>query len=136
MSDLKSKLTRFMIGRYGTDQLHYALFVICFVMLIANSFIHSNIISFLTAAVLVWMIFRSLSRNISKRRQENDKFMKLWHPVEAKASLTLRRMKEIKTHRYRQCPHCKKVLRLPRRKGKHTVKCPCCQHEFELRIRL
>ena len=134
MGNFKNKLTQFMYGRYGTDQLYNALIVTYFVLIVANTFIKSAIISIFMSAVLVYTIFRTLSRNIYKRRRENEKFMKIWKPIKAKGSLMIRRIKEIKTHRFRKCPHCKKVLRLPRMRGKHTVKCPCCNKEFELRI--
>ena len=39
-----------------------------------------------------------------------------------------------KTHVFRKCPACKSVLRLPRQKGKHTVRCPRCQHRFDVKI--
>ena len=123
-----------MYGRYGTDQLYIALIVAYFVLIVANAFISSAIISVLMSAVLIWIIFRTLSRNIYKRSMENEKFMKIWKPVKAKGSLELRRIKEIKTHRFRKCPHCKKMLRLKRVRGKHTVKCPSCNKEFEVRI--
>ena len=135
MGNFKEKLTRFMGGRYGTDQLYYALIVVCLVLMIANTFIHSAIIGTLVWAILILSIFRSFSRNVSKRRIENEGFMKLWNPVKAKCSMTIRRLKEVKTHRFRKCPHCKAELRLPRRTGKHTVKCPCCHNEFELHIK-
>ena len=134
MRNIKNKLAHFMYGRYGTDQLYTALIVAYFILIVVNLFISSKIISFLMSAVLIWIIFRTLSRNIDKRRLENEKFKKLWNPVKSKGSLTIRRVKEIKTHRFHKCPHCKKVLRLPRMRGKHTVKCPCCNKEFELRI--
>jgi hypothetical protein len=131
----KDKLARFMDGRYGADQLYYALLVAYLVLMIANVLIRSAIIGILMWAVLILTIFRILSRNVYKRRMENEKFMKIWNRVKVKSSLTIRRIKEIKTHRFRKCPHCKRVLRLPRRTGKHTVVCPCCHTEFELRIR-
>lgn len=134
MGNLKNKLTQFMYGRYGTDQLYIALIGTYFVLIVANAFISSTVISIFMSAVMVYTIFRALSRNIYKRRRENEKFMKIWKPAGVKASLMIRRIKEIKTHRFRKCPHCKKVLRLPRRSGKHTVKCPCCNREFEIRI--
>lgn len=134
MGNFKDKLARFMYGRYGTDQLNYALIVAYLVLIVANNFIHSAIIGILMWAVLICMVLRTFSRNVYKRRMENEKFMKIWNPVKAKGSLTIRRIKEIKTHRFRKCPHCKAVLRLPRKTGKHTVKCPCCHNEFELRI--
>ncbi|HEY8891286.1 MAG TPA: hypothetical protein VIM70_13640 [Clostridium sp.] len=134
MRNIKNKLEHFMYGRYGTDQLYTALIVAYFILIVVNFFISSKIISFLMSVILIWIIFRTLSRNIDKRRLENEKFRKIWNPVKSKGSLTIRRVKEIKTHRFRKCPHCKKVLRLPRMSGKHTVKCPCCNKEFELRI--
>lgn len=134
MGNFKDRLARFMYGRYGTDQLYYALFVISFVLVIANTFIRSSIIGILLWAVLLWMMFRTLSRNVYQRQRENEKFMTICNRVKAKGSLTSRRIKEIKTHRFRKCPHCKTVLRLPRRTGKHPVICPCCHNKFELRI--
>lgn len=134
MGNFKDKLARFMYGRYGLDKLNYALIGAYFVLIVANSFTRSTIIDILTWAILIWMIFRTYSRNIFKRRLENEKFLKIWNPVKAKGALTIRRIKEIKTHRFRKCPHCQKVLRLPRKTGKHTVKCPSCHKEFELRI--
>ena len=134
MGNFKNKLTQFMYGRYGTDQLYIALMGAYFVLIVANTFISSTVISIFMSAVLVYTIFRTLSRNVYKRRIENEKFIKIWKPIKAKGSLMIRRIKEIRTHRFRKCPHCKKVLRLPRMTGKHTVKCPCCNKEFELRI--
>lgn len=134
MGNLKNKLIHFMYGRYGTDQLCNALIGVYFALTVGNVFIKSLVIRVLMSVILILIIFRILSRNIYKRRMENEIFMKIWNPVKAKGSLEIRRIKEIKTHRFRKCPHCKKVLRLPRMTGKHTVKCPCCNKEFKLRI--
>jgi len=136
MGNIKDKLIRFMYGRYGVDQLYNALIAAAFVLLAANIFIRSSFISILVWVVLIWLIFRVLSRNVYKRRLENEKFMQIWNPVKAKGSLTIRRIKEMKTHRFRKCPHCKAVLRLPRKKGKHTVNCPSCHNKFEVQIKL
>ena len=134
MRNISEKLARFMYGRYGMDELSYALFALYFVLLIVNTFTHFKVFVLLVWAVLVVLTFRTLSRNIYKRRLENEKFMKIWKPIKSKGSLTIRRIKEIKTRRYRKCPHCKSVLRLPRKTGKHTVNCPRCNKEFKLHI--
>ena len=134
MGNFKNKLAGFMYGRYGMDELSYGLFGVYLVLLLVNLFIRSNIINILIYAVIFIVFFRTFSRNIYKRRRENEKFIKLWKPVKAKASLTIRRIKEIKTKRYRKCPHCKSVLRLPRKAGKHKVDCPRCHKEFEVHI--
>ncbi len=135
MGNFREKLIRFMYGRYGTDQLYYVTTIFCFVLMLVNAFIQSDIISLLVWIILVWMIFRTFSRNISRRSMENQRFLKLWNPIKRKASLTIQRFKEIKTHRYRKCPQCKAVLRLPRRTGRHTVECPSCRHEFHVHVR-
>ena len=127
-------MARFMYGRYGADQLYYALFVLYFVVLLINLFTRSPIFDVLMWAVLVWMIFRTFSRNIYKRQRENEIFLKFWNPVKSEFSLLFRRIREIRAHRFRKCPQCKTVLRLPRKTGKHTVRCPRCQHKFQVRV--
>ncbi|MGD9568865.1 MAG: hypothetical protein AB7V48_11185 [Sedimentibacter sp.] len=134
MEKFKEKLYIFMNGRYGIDQLYYGLMVLYFVLIIANSFIKSSVISAFTWVVLIVLIFRVYSRNIYKRRLENARFLKFWTPVKAKFSLSFRKIREIKTHRYRTCFNCKTVIRLPRKKGKHMVKCPRCNNRFEVHI--
>mgnify|MGYP000188373379 CR=1 FL=1 len=134
MGNFKSKLAGFMYGRYGMDEFSQFLFAFYLILALFNLFIRSNIINILIYVIILVMFFRVFSRNIYKRQNENQKFLKLWKPVKAKTSLTFRRIKEIKTKRYRKCPHCKSVLRLPRKKGKHKVDCPRCHREFEVRI--
>ena len=136
MGNIKNKFKNFMSGRYGADQLYNVSIVICFILIVVNMFVRSSIIGTLLWVVLILTVFRSFSRNIYKRQRENEKFMKIWKPFKTKGSLTMRRFKEIKTHRFRKCKYCKKVLRLPRKPGKHTVTCPSCHKEFEVRILL
>ena len=134
MGRIREKIIRFMYGRYGIDQLYYALLVVCFILMLVNSFIRLAVFDILIWAILVLMVYRALSRNIYKRQIENQKFLKVWNPIKSKFSLLIRRLKEIKTHRYRKCLHCKAILRLPKRKGRHTVNCPRCHRDFDVHI--
>jgi Zn finger protein HypA/HybF involved in hydrogenase expression len=136
MDKFRDKLARFMYGRYGADQLYYALFILCFILMILNSFIRSDILNIFVYAILILTIFRTFSRNTYKRQIENQRFLRVWHPVRSKCSLTYRRVREFKTSRFRTCPNCRAELRLPRRKGKHTVECPRCHKDFKVSIRL
>lgn len=135
MEKFKEKLFNFMNGRYGIDQLYYGLIVLYFILIIANSFIESTIIGVFSWFVFIFMFYRIYSKNIYKRGLENEKFLKFWLPAKAKLSLSYRKIREIKTHRYRTCPSCKTTIRLPRKKGRHTVKCPKCSNRFEVQIR-
>ena len=35
-------------------------------------------------------------------------------------------------NQYKVCPKCKQKIRLPLKKGKHTVKCPNCGNKFDV----
>lgn len=134
MSNWKQKLASFMYGRYGTDALGYALLILYILLDVVYIFTHRLIFSLISSALLVFMIFRMFSRNCARRRLENERFLKLWNPVAAWWKLQYHRVRDCRTSVYRKCPHCKAVLKLPRRRGKHTVCCPRCAQRFETRV--
>ena len=135
MRKIKAALYRFMYGRYGTDALNRFL-LWCYVglvllQMIVTAFVDN--VAYLTFIfiILTWTLvfiifFRMLSRNISKRRMENEKFTGYF-------KLLKNKRRDRKTHVYRKCPSCKVTLRLPKAKGKHTVVCPKCKNRFTVR---
>lgn len=94
MGNFKDRLLRFMYGRYGQDQLYYACLIACLILIIVNTVVNTFIISVLIWGILILIAFRTLSRNVSKRRMENEKFLKLWNPIKGEISLTIRKIKE------------------------------------------
>src|SRR5450756_1006354 len=134
MDKLREKIANFMYGRYGIDQLYYALVAVSFILILINTAVQSQIINIFMYIILLLMLFRTFSKDLYKRRRENALFLNFWNPIKVKFSMSMRRIRELKTHRYRTCPNCKKVLRLTRRTGMHTVKCPSCQNEFKVNI--
>lgn len=44
------------------------------------------------------------------------------------------KLKTDKDHCFRICPECMANIRLPKKKGKHTVVCPRCKCRFEVKI--
>ena len=134
MGSFRERFSRFMAGRYGTDQLNIGLLVLYFVFFLIHLLTRHIIFSSLMWAVLAWSLFRTLSKNIYGRQKENRAFLKLWNPVKSECILTFRRLKEVRTHTFRKCPQCKTVLRLPRKSGKHKVKCPRCKEPFQVRV--
>lgn len=132
-----------MYGRYGTDTLSkvmlwtyagvlilYSVLRIVFMFALKDTPIASTILSVcyivISAVLVVWMFFRMFSRNIAKRRRENERFCGFF-------KLRRNMFRDRKTHVYRKCPQCKAVLRLPKAKGKHTVVCPRCKNRFEVK---
>ena len=128
------KLMRFMYGRNGYDRICRAAMVLCIVLAVVNIFINSWIIMVIEAAVLAYAIFRVLSKNIYRRRAEDAKYAKFENAIARPFKLMRNKWRDRKTHIYRKCPSCKKVLRLPKRKGKHTVNCPCCHNRFDVKV--
>lgn len=136
---LKMKFFQFMQGRYGgNDGLNMGLMVICIALIIIRAFIRNSIIGnllyFAALGVFAYSVFRMFSKNIPARQAENARFMRFWYKIKPKLVLFKDRIKDIKTKRYRTCPHCKNVLRLPYKRGKHNVRCPKCGKDFGVRI--
>lgn len=130
----REKLARFMAGRYGNDQLNNFLLIAVMIIILVNVFVNSLILSLVYLLLWGWSIFRSLSRSIYKRRKENEIFLKVWAPIKNSLRLMGNKYRDRKTHVYKKCPKCKAVLRLPKRKGEHAVKCPKCGERFDVKI--
>lgn len=130
----RERVARFMMGRNGIDALYHFLMIICIILILVNAFVGSLLISVLETAILFYAIFRALSRNVYKRRQENNAFLKIVEKPKRFFKLQKCKRRDRKTHVFRKCPSCKNNLRLPREKGKHTVVCPCCKTRFDVKI--
>lgn len=124
MNKFKEKIVRFMQGRYGLDQLgRYLLAVSLILMVIFILIWPAKFLYFLALACLIYGYFRILSRNASKRYQENQKFVSFISGQKLKFS-------QRKTHRIFKCPNCSQKIRVPKGKGKICIKCPKCRIEF------
>ena len=130
----RERLARFMYGRYGIDRLYYFLLAICFILIVINLFVGSYFISVLESALFAYAFFRVMSKNIYKRQQENEKFIKLADKPSKFINLQKCKRRDRATHVYKKCPSCKNNLRLPKEKGEHTVVCPCCKNRFKVKI--
>ncbi len=128
----RERLARFMYGRYGADQLGRALLWVYLAVVIAAIFFRP--LYFLALALVGWMLFRIFSKNIYKRQQENQKYLRFSGKFKGWFGLQKNKFRDRKTHRYRKCPHCRATLRLPNKKGKHTVCCPKCRRDFNVKI--
>ena len=139
LNSLKYKLIRFMSGRYGTDKLNNCLFVLYFAIWIMNLIIWSNIFSLildiLQLTLLLIIFMRMLSRNIYKRKKENEVFLRTFGKYLPDKNLIQSMIRDRKTHIYKKCPQCKATLRLKRIKGEHTAICPKCSGKVKVKIR-
>ncbi len=133
MNNFINKLTKFMYGRYGVDDLYYFLLIICLIIIILNIFIKSSILTLIEFIILILATFRYLSKNINKRKKENKRYLYIKDKIINYFKYQKRKYNDRNTHMYKKCPKCKQKIRLPLKKGKHTVKCPNCSHKFEVK---
>ena len=119
---LRAGLIRFMQGRYGTDKLNTWILIAGVAACILSLFFPwagvKLALTTLSYGLMIWAIFRSLSRNTYKRYRENRRFL-----------LLLDRFRD-REHRYFDCPKCRQSVRVPRGKGKIAITCPKCKEKF------
>lgn len=120
-------LKRLMSGRYGGDQLSIALLIFSLILTLLSNITRIPYISLIGFIPLAIGLFRTFSKNISKRSMENYKFAMLISPIYAKYNRLKRRAKDSKTNKFFKCPNCKTKLRVPRGKGKIIITCPRCK---------
>ena len=121
----------FMQGRYGADQLGLALIWVSFALVLIGSGVFSGIPAIIGTAGWIWSVWRLCSRNISKRRAENKRFLELVDGFRTPIRQLRARFKHRSEYVYFTCPECGLKLRLPRGVGKVTVTCRQCGHKFE-----
>ena len=128
------RLQSFLIGRNGPDALSKATSAAACLLLIVSMFLHgivSNILWILALLFLVISYWRMLSRNISRRRQENQKFLTLIAPIQKKLRQLRMRRQQRNIYSFFKCPTCGTVLRVPKGKGRVRITCKSCASVFE-----
>lgn len=152
MGKFQQKLYKFMYGRYGVDKLYSFCAILILIALLVNvlasifiknadvQFWVSTIIMLFDVIIISWSTFRFLSKNIYKRRRENEMFLKMSRAVKRFVSFNTSRKSshgnaDSIDFVFRDCTKCGAALRLPRREGKHKVKCPRCSHRFNVSVK-
>ena len=127
----KAAMVNFMMGRNGSDQLGMALLFAGVILSLIASITGLGILSYLGLAVYFWALFRMFSRNLVKRRAENEKYLAFSRNFKSGVSQFFARLKNSRKYKYFRCPECKARLRLPRKVGEVTVTCGKCRHQFK-----
>ena len=128
---IRNFFRRFMTGRYGPDHLGVAMIVISLVISLIHSITRFLPLIYISYVILALALFRMLSRNIIRRRAENDKFIRYWWPVKSRAGRSWANIKHRKTHKFFKCPGCGNTLRVPKGKGRLQITCPKCGERFQ-----
>lgn len=119
---LSAGLRRFMQGRYGSDKLNTAILMAALVLVLVYTFLPFGLVKIIlwmiSYVLMIWAIFRMLSRNTYRRYQENRRFLQVLDGIRDRE------------HRYYNCPTCRQRVRVPRGKGKISISCPKCREKF------
>lgn len=131
-------MARFMYGRNGMDQLNRALLALylilylvrILVILVFRSTLLARVADALLWVLVVLILSRMISKNLPKRRQENQKWMSWWWKIRSRSDGARARHAD-KEHKYFTCKNCKTICRVPAGKGKIVITCPKCGHKIE-----
>lgn len=127
---IRRYMTRFMAGRYGGDQLNLLLAALYIIFYLVYAFTRIIAFELLALILIVVSLYRSLSRNLERRRAENARFLQAVRPIGRRWN-TFRSRAQDREHRYFKCPNCGQQMRVPRGKGRITVHCRSCGAVFE-----
>lgn len=125
-----------MQGRNGVDQFARFTRGVALAAIVITLFTEtrSGIGAFLDLfgmAAIVYTYFRIFSKNISKRYQENQKYLQMTDKLRARFQKEKRMMSQRKDYHIYSCPGCGQKIRIPRGGFKKVeIECPKCHTKF------
>lgn len=132
LTNFAMKVQRFMMGRYGGDQLNMALLILSVVVSLISGFVPMGWICTIVSTILIALVFfRMLSRNTSRRFKENYVFLKVWNPVKNWFRWLYLSVRYMKKNRYFLCPKCGRIACIPKKVGRVTITCKGCKHKYD-----
>ena len=131
---MKEKIGRFMAGRYGNDKLNQFMMAVFLGCAVLNLFVRnayaSSVLNSWECLLILLVYIRMFSKNISKRYAENQKYLALENRLRRFFGQKRYLMQQRKEYHIYKCPGCKQKIRIPRGKGKISIRCPKCGEEF------
>lgn len=127
---MKNWIEKFMIGRYGLDQLSNAMFTSSIAVILGSILLKSSALNTVGIVILLLGYLRMFSKNTSARYRENQKFLGLFGNLKKKTAGYKETAKNRSQYKYFKCPSCGQKLRVPRGKGRVSINCPKCRNTF------
>lgn len=127
---IRQALSRFMYGRYGSDQLGRAIIYTSLALLLLTFVTGIGLFYTLSIIGYVWALFRMFSSNIAKRSHENEVYLEKTANLRRELSQAKVRFRNRKQYKYFKCPKCGVRLRLTRGVGEKAITCRNCGHQF------
>ena len=105
----------------------------CLVVLIISFFVRIPGLGIVVLLLLGYVYFRMLSRNVTARYAENQKFLELKGKVLGFFKGKSSRAEKQGDHMIFRCPKCSQKIRIPSGKGMVEITCPKCRTRFRKR---
>ena len=155
MSGFRDKMSRFMSGRYGIDDMSRAINILVMILFAVSLF--GRLFGplywafYIGIIFLIYNYFRMFSRNYAKRSAENAWFCRVFkkgrstygryngygnsyqsygNNYQGYMTNEEKKAADRKTHRIFKCPNCSQKIRVPKHRGRICIKCPTCRIEF------
>lgn len=132
--NMQEKFRKFMIGRYGVDELSIDTLRLSLLFFVLSLFIKETILPMIGMGLVLFSYIRAFSKNTVKRYAERNRYLPLRQKFMQPLQRTKRKISEGKTYRFYRCDVCNTELRVPKGKGKVKITCPKCGHVFEKRV--
>lgn len=132
---MREKLAKFMSGRYGPDALFRAQFGAALVLELVSLFLRRSsgvyhLLNNIALVLMLWAVWRALSRNVQKRYLENLRFLELFGRARRQSRMNKEKFSQRKDYKFFVCPNCKTNLRVPKGKGDIYITCAKCGNRF------
>lgn len=132
---MKDFFTKYMSGRYGTDQYNIFLVALSVVLMIIGGITGKNgVFGVLLMGVAVFFMIKAamrlMSKNSEKCKKQNKNYLRQRDGIINGFRKIFFTIKEGRTHKFFLCPECSALLRLPRNEGAIEIKCSKCGHKF------
>ena len=137
--NLREKIARLMVGRYGADALGRFLSIAGCVVIALSLLLRmigrgtglAALLGMVALALIIWCYFRILSRNYDRRAAENQRYLQLRDGVAGWFRLQRDCFSQRRDYAFYRCPSCRQMVRVPKKKGRIRITCRRCGYAFE-----
>ncbi len=131
---MRQMFSQLFLGRNGFDLLNKVLLVTAVLLGIVSRFVTgslSTVLYYLFLLAAGVCIFRALSRNVDRRREENRRLTGWIDRLRGGSETFNNRKEQWMDYKVFKCPSCGLKMRVPRGEGKVRVTCRQCGAVFE-----
>lgn len=135
-----------MQGRYGFDEFGKFLLITSMIVILLSNFVRIRFLYLAGLLLLVYAYYRIVSRNIFKRKRENQTYLNFKSKFTGKNRNAMKNWDRQKgtgysggagsgqnqnqQYNYYRCRNCGQTIRVPKGKGTLKITCPKCGNSF------